>query len=133
MDYFHAEETKGSFTMKKEALRSNGTIMRVQTIKALRAGISAMGTPVKKGDKIVHLSSGRATGEVFTLTEQDLAKLRTSPVSKWTSPLNGWNKRLVAKQQRLFTQKNAKMDELMEAFRVARIKNPDLAWEEFAA
>ncbi len=51
---------------------------RVQKIVSPKKGTSALGSRFIKGQEIVHISSSRATGEVFTLTLGDLYKLINS-------------------------------------------------------
>jgi len=48
------------------------SVQFVQKVFALRKGISSAGTPYKKGDPILQLSSTRRTGETFVLTDKDL-------------------------------------------------------------
>lgn len=55
-------ETHSSYGPKK---------VRVQVGRAVRKGVSSIGTPYKKGDSILHFSSNRNTGEVFILTKSD--------------------------------------------------------------
>ena len=72
--------------MLKDTKRPNGTIKRVQFCRAQRGGISSMGTPFKKGQAILHLSSSRCTGETFILTKADLRGLNLDRPGKWASP-----------------------------------------------
>jgi len=75
--------------MKKDTKFANkfhgGGIKRVQKCFAIRKGKSSMGTKYKKDDVIVHLSSARATGEVFTLTQKDLDKIIAAKPSRYRS------------------------------------------------
>lgn len=52
--------------------------VRAQKIPAKRGGISALGSKYLRGEIILHLSSNRNTGEVFTLTLEDLLKVLTT-------------------------------------------------------
>lgn len=68
--------------MLKDTKRPNGTVKRIQWIKAHRGGVSSMGTPYKKGDAILHMSSSRCTGETYVLAKKDLIKaVFVSPAS----------------------------------------------------
>jgi len=60
----------------------NGATKRVQKCKAYRKGISSMGSSYSKGDVIIHFSSARNSGEVYTLVEEELQSLVSAPVSK---------------------------------------------------
>jgi len=50
-------------------------IVRIQTTKAKRRGISSMGHTYLKGDPILHIRSNRRTGEAFVILPDELAKL----------------------------------------------------------
>lgn len=58
--------------MIKDTMRPNGKIKRVQYVRAFRGGTSSMGTPFKKGEPILHLSSSRCTGETFVLLPKEI-------------------------------------------------------------
>ena len=72
--------------MLKDVKRPNGTTKRVQVIKAIRGGVSSMGTPYTKGQAIVHLSSSRCTGETWVFLLSELAEVVKAPVGRWASP-----------------------------------------------
>lgn len=67
--------------MIKTTKLPNGAIKRVQKYQAYRKGISSMGSSYSKGD-VIHFSSARSTGEVYTLTDEELQSLVSAPVSK---------------------------------------------------
>lgn len=55
----------------------------VQKGPAKRRGVSVFGKQFLKNDQIIHISSNRRTGEVFTFTTAELArfaKLRIAPL-----------------------------------------------------
>jgi hypothetical protein len=104
--------------MIKDTKRPNGTIKRIQYVKAPRGGVSSMGVRYKKGDAIVHLSSSRCTGETFVLLPKDilrvlglgpgrhgpdgLARAMARP-GRWASPKK-WAEQLKAIWNQNFTQ-----------------------------
>lgn len=79
--------------MKKDFKRPNGTIKRIQMTRAPRAMVSSMGSKIKKGDKILHLSSSRATGETWVFTDEDLWLVSRWPVGRWHGPKE-WTEQL---------------------------------------
>ncbi len=92
--------------MLKDTARPNGTIKRIQYVRAFRGGTSSMGTPYKKGTPIIHLSSSRCTGETFVLLPAEVCKdildikaefgyewWADSHPGKWQSPKE-WSKAL---------------------------------------
>lgn len=82
--------------MIKYTKRPNGTIKRVQYVKAHHKGISSMGTPYLKGDPIIHMSSSRCTGETFVLLPSDISRLYEDTPGKWSSTKK-WSERLAKK------------------------------------
>jgi hypothetical protein len=50
-------------------------VVQVQTTLAPRRRLSSMGAKIKKGDRILHISSSRATGEVFVFTRDEISNL----------------------------------------------------------
>lgn len=104
--------------MIKDTVRPNGTIKRIQYVKAPRGGVSSMGVRYKKGDAIVHLSSSRCTGETFVLLPKDLLKVlglgrnsngtdglarAMAKPGKWASPKK-WSEQLKAIWHENFTK-----------------------------
>ena len=85
--------------MKRDFKRPNGTIKRVQFVKAFRGGVSSMGRRFKKGEGILHLSSSRNTGETFVLLPDELLKILMKAPGKWNSPKR-WSEQLTAKWHR---------------------------------
>lgn len=85
--------------MKIDFKRPNGTIKRTQYCKAPRAGVSSMGTPYKRGEPILHMSSSRATGETFILTPLDLENIMSKFPGEFCSPKK-WSDQLHKKWQK---------------------------------
>lgn len=50
-------------------------LVRVQKSVNDRRRTSSMGSLIKKGEQIIHFSSNRSTGEIFTLSVKDLQRL----------------------------------------------------------
>ena len=48
----------------------------VQVGRAVRAGVSALGTKYRKNEVVLHLSSHRATREVYVLTWHDITEVQ---------------------------------------------------------
>ena len=80
--------------MIKHTKRPNGTIKRIQYVKAIRKGVSSMGHPYKMGDPIIHLSSSRCTGETFVLLPSEIQqKIIDKKPGKWASSKK-WSEKL---------------------------------------
>ena len=77
-------------------------IRATQVGKAHQAGISAMGSKYKMGDVILHMSSARATGEVFILTRAEIYKVFTEFGNKYLRTIKPSRAKVAAKK--LFTE-----------------------------
>jgi len=97
-------------TTVKDFKRPNGTIKRIQVCPAPRAIITTMGTKIKKGDQIIHLSSSRATGETWVFTYSELARLlNTWKKGPWHSPKK-WTEQLHKKWVKKWTEQLHKLE-----------------------
>ena len=79
--------------MKTDIMRPNKTIKRIQLCFAQRKAISSLGTPYIKGTEILHCSSNRCTGEIFTFTKKELLEFLNKRIGKFIRIENERNKK----------------------------------------
>lgn len=66
---WHKHTSSCGSVVPREAIKA------VQVGRAVRAGISAMGHKYRKGQIVLHLSSGRSTREVYVLTQGEVESI----------------------------------------------------------